>query len=250
LPANDFDLLKQFYPNLNFRELESGFSVEEVGANFPYSSVKDLLSAASKKSLSVPGYSAASVTSLEATDARQKLAVLKEASLKKIDSIFEDALAFAKNPFPDEEAKTHYQKLRGKLADFPQSGGEWATYRANLEKEVDEMARLASKKEEHHAHHGEEEGEEGDHHAHEKTLSPAQEFEAKYGRNLDELQERFSKFKSDPKGFLESSIIEKYGKNGLDVWKKSQEFSERLSVITEADKEAAEAEFTNFLKKA
>ena len=244
LPSNDFDLLKQFYPNLNFRDLESSFSVEEVGANFPYKSLKELLDAATAGTLSVPGYSS-SITKLEATEAKAKLAALKESSFKKIDAIFEDAMAFAKNPFPDEKAKTHYQTLRTKLASFPQGEAGWAAYRANLEQEVDEMARLASKKEdEHHGHHEEGEGE------HEATLSPAQEFEAKYGRNLDEMQERFAKYKANPKGFLESSIVEKYGKNGLEVWKKSQEFSERLGVITEADKTAAEKAFSDFLKSA
>lgn len=28
LPASDFDLLKQFYPQLNYRELETPFSIE------------------------------------------------------------------------------------------------------------------------------------------------------------------------------------------------------------------------------
>ena len=240
LPDNDFDLLKQFYPQLNFRDLETPFAVEEVGANFPYKSIKDLLSAASNGKLSVPGYSS-SITTIEATDARSKLAALKETSFAKLDSILQDTLSYAQNPYPDEDAKKHYQALRAKLADFPQDNAGWTTFRANMEKEVDEMARLASKKEEHHGHHGEEE---------EGHLSPAQEFETKYGRNLDELQERFNRFKADPKGFLEASILEKYGKNGLDIWKKSEEFSSKLSVITEADKVAAEASFSNFLKNA
>lgn len=240
LPDNDFDLLKQFYPQLNFRDLETPFAVEEVGANFPYRSMKDLLSAATNGKLNVPGYSS-SITSIEATDAKKKLEALKESSFKKLDAILQDTLAYAQSPYPDEEAKKHYQALRAKLADFPQTSAGWATFRANMEKEVDEMARLASKKEEHHGHHGEEE---------EGHLSPAQEFEAKYGRNLDEMQERMSKFKADPKGFLEASILEKYGKNGLDIWKKSEEFSNQLSVITEADKTAAETAFSNFLKSA
>mmetsp|Transcript_13020 Transcript_13020/g.17831 ORF Transcript_13020/g.17831 Transcript_13020/m.17831 type:complete len:386 (-) Transcript_13020:243-1400(-) len=245
LPTNDFDLLKQFYPSLNLRDLETSFSVEEVGSNFPYKSMKEMLEAAMSGKLSVPGYSS-SITSLEASDAKQKLSALKESSMKKIDAIFDDALSFAKNPFPDDKAKAHYQALRAKLASFPQGDAGWAAYRSNMEKEVDEMARLASKKEEHHGHHGHDE-EEGHGEPH---LSPAQEFEAKYGRSLEEMQERMAKYKSDPKGFLESSIVQKYGKNGLEVWKKSQEFSEKLGVMTAADKQAAEAAFTDFLKKA
>lgn len=239
LPENDFDLLKQFYPQLNFRELETPFAVEEVGTNFPYKSMKDMLSAASNGKLSVPGYS--SSVSLEATDAKAALASLKTSTMTKLDALLQDTMNYAQNPFPDDTAKTHYQALRTKLADFPQSPAEWNAYRAKMEKEVDEMARLASKKVEHGHHHGDE-----DHH----EPTPAEEFEAKYGKNLDEMQERMSKYKSDPVGFLESSIIEKYGKNGLDVWKKSQEFSQKLAVMSEADKTATEAAFSNFLKKA
>jgi len=239
LPSNDFDLLKQFYPQLNFRDLETPFGSDEVGEKFPYANLKELLSAAVNGNLDIPGYSKTSV-SLEATEVRAELAALKEATMKKVDTIFEKTLAYAKNPFPDAEAKTHYQALKTKLANFPQSASAWATFRANLEKEVDEMARLASKKEDEHHHHGEE-----DH-----GPSPAQEFEAKYGRNLDELQERFNKFKSDPEGFLENSILEKYGKNGLDIWKKSQEFSAKFSVLSEADKAATEASFSAFLNQA
>jgi hypothetical protein len=108
-----------------------------------------------------------------------------------------------------------------------------------MDKTVDEMARMASKEEEEH-HHGEEEG----------KLSVAEEFQQKYGFNLDEMEERLNKYKADPEGFVENSILEKHGKNGLDVWKKSQEFSAKLAVMSEADKSAAEAAFADFLKKA
>jgi len=240
LPENDFDLLKQFYPQLNFRELESPFSFEEVGINFPYKSLKDLINAANIGKLSVPGYDSSSV-SLEATEAKAALKLLKEKTLTKLDVIYQDTLAYAMNPFPDEISRTHYQDLRKKLADFPQGPTGWAIFRANLDKEVDEMARLASKRVDEHHEHGEDEI---------KVPTPAEEFEAKYGKNLDALQERFTKFKADPVGFLEGSIIEKYGKSGLEVWKKSQEFSEKLAVISDADKVAAESSFTEFLKKA
>jgi hypothetical protein len=39
------------------------------------------------------------------------------------------------------------------------------------------------------------------------------------------MNDRMAKYKADPKGVLENSIIEKYGQKGLDVWKKSEEFS-------------------------
>jgi hypothetical protein len=238
LPENDFDLLKMFYPQLNYRELENKFSVEEVGDGFPYSNMKEMLNAAANEKLSVPGYSEASGVSLDAKEVRADLAALKEVTMKRVEAVYQESMTFAKNPFPDAEAKTHYAALRSTLADFPQTPADWITFRTNMEKEVDEMARLASKKVDEHHGHGEEEA------------SPAQEFEAKYGRNLDQMQDRFNKFKSDPEGFLEKSILDKYGKTGLDVWKKSQEFSSAMSVMSESEKNAAESAFSDFLKSA
>jgi hypothetical protein len=244
LPSSDFDLLKQFYPQLNYRELESSFSVEEVGEKFPYRNMKEMMSAAVDGSLDLPGYSKSSVTSLEATEVRADLNNLRESSMKKIDAIYADTLAYANNPFPDAEAKSHYQALKVKLAGFPSNASGWATLRSNLEKEVDEMAEMASRKEEHHGHHEEEEG-----HG-EKKPSGAQEFETKYGRNLDEMQERMTRYKADPEGFLQASIFAKYGQDGVNVWRKSQEFSAQMSVMTDADKAATEASFTSFLNQA
>lgn len=241
LPASDFDLIKQFYPQLNFRDLETPFSAEEVGSSFPYKNMKEMLTAAMKGSLNVPGYTGKTFTSLEATEVKADLAKLKEKTMKKVDEIFADAMNYATNPYPDEQAKKHYKALKAKLADFPQSPQAWEQYRANVEKEVDEMARLASKPDDHHHHDGD-----GD----DNHVSPAQEFQQKYGRNLDEMQERMNAFKADPEGFMEKSIIEKYGKAGLDVWKKSQEFSNNMSVMSEADKKAAEKAFSDFLNKA
>ncbi len=242
LPASDFDLIKQFYPQLNFRDLETPFSPEEVGSNFPYNNMKEMLTAAMKGSLNVPGYSGKTFTSLEATEIKADLAKLKEKTMKKVDEIFADTMKYATNPYPDDQAKKHYKALKAKLADFPQTPQAWEQYRANVEKEVDEMARLASKPDDHHHHHGDE--------GHDDHVSPAQEFQQKYGRNLDEMQERMNAFKADPEGFMEKSIIEKYGKAGLDVWKKSQEFSNNMSVMSEADKKAAEKAFSDFLNKA
>ena len=64
------------------------------------------------------------------------------------------------------------------------------------------------------------------------------------------MQERMAKYKADPQGFLENSILEKFGKSGLDVWKKSQEFSSNLEAMSEADKNAVEKSFSDFLGKA
>ena len=235
-------MLKQFYPQLNFRDLDTPFSSDEVGERFPYANLKELMSAAINGKLNVPGYSASSSASIEATEVRKELAAIKEASLKKVDAIYATTLEYAKNPFPDAQAKTHYQALKKKLADFPQTPAAWSTFRANMDKEVDEMARLAAKKDDDHHHHHHDEGD--DH------VSPAQEFEAKYGRNLDMMQERMNKYKSDPEAFLEASILEKYGKNGLDIWKKSQTFSSQMSVLSDSEKAATEAKFTAFLNQA
>lgn len=237
LPRSDFDLLKQFYPQLNFRDIDSSFSEQEVGADFPYKNMKDMLAAAMSKDLSVPGYTASSVTSLDANEVRAELKTLEETTMKKIDAIYADSMAFATNPFPDAQAKTHYQQLRTKLADFPQSPAGWTEFRAKMEKEVDEMARLASKPVGEHGHDND-------------GPSPAEEFEAKYGKNLDIMQDRFSQYKSNPEAFLEDSIVEKFGRNGLDVWKKSQEFSASMSTMSDADKKAVEAKFTDFIAKA
>jgi hypothetical protein len=250
LPTSDFDLLKQFYPQLDYRELDVNFSVEEVGEKFPYASMKDLMDAAVDGSISVPGYSKGSIMSLEATEVRAELKVLQESTMAKLDSIYAETMTYANNAFPDAQAKSHYQDLKKRLAEFPSSAAGWTALRSNMEKEVDEMARLASKKEEeHHGHHEEGEGEE--HKEEESGQSKAsKEFEVKYGRNLEEMQDRMNQYKADPEGFLQASIYAKYGKDGVDVWKKSQEFSAQMSVMSEADKMATEASFTSFLNQA
>jgi len=237
LPENDFDLLKKFYPQLNMRDLSASFTADEVGADFPYSNMGEMLSAAVNGKLSVPGYTASSVTSLDASECKTALSALKESTMAKVDGAYAEAMAFAENSLPDQEAKDHYKALKTKLAGFPQDSAGWAKFRADMEKEVDEMARLASKPVE-HGHHGED------------CVTPAQEFEAKYGKSLEEMQARFDKFKSDPEGFLENSIVEKYGKAGLDVWKKSQEFSKSMEVMSEAEKANTEKAFSDFVNSA
>jgi hypothetical protein len=238
LPASDFDLLKQFYPTLNMRDLEVSFVKEEVGDNFPYKNMKEMLAAAINGDLNVPGYSAGGVTSLEASEVRAELKALQESTMSKIDAIYADSMKQATMAFPDADAKAHYTNLRAKLADFPQSPQGWATFRSNMEQQVDEMARLASKPVE-HGHHGESAG-----------ASPSEEFQAKYGKSLEEMQERFNKYKQDPDAFLENSILEKYGRSGLEVWKKSQEFSASMSAMSEADKQAVEKKFSDFISAA
>jgi len=234
LPAGDFDLLKQFYPSLNYRELELPFSAEEFGAGFPYKNMKEMLQAAIEGTLSVPGYD--QVTSISGESTKTKLSALKDSTMSKLDAIKDDAMSYATSPFPDSDAKAHYKALSSKLADFPQGTDGWAKFRTEMDKEVDEMAKLASKKvDEHHGHSG---------------PSPAEEFEAKYGRSLEEMEERMSRYKSDPKGFLEQSIMDRHGQKGLDVWKKSEEFSNNMSTMSEADKAAAEKAFSDFLKSA
>jgi len=234
LPSNDFDLLKQFYPQLSFRDLDSPFVSDEVGENFPYANMKEMISAAAAGSLSVPGVSNTGATSIVASEVRAELAALREKSMKAIDDVYADAMKYAQNPFPDDEARAHYTSLKSKLANFPQGEAGWKTFRSNMEKEVDEMARLASKSFD--PHHG--------------GVSPTVEFQSKYGKNLDDMQERMAKYKANPQGFLESSILEKFGKSGLDVWKKSQEFSSKMEAMSAADKEATEKSFSDFLGSA
>lgn len=239
LPTNDFDLVKQFYPSVDMRGLENTFSADEVGANFPYKNMKELLGAAAEGKLNIPGYQG--TTSLDTATARQELAALKEKTMKNVDAIYADSIAFAKNALPDAAAKKHYQELKVQLATFPQTTAQWAQFRANFDKEVDEMARLAAKKEDEHHGHGEHD---------ENHITPAKEFEMKYGRNLDEMQERFSRYKTNPQAFLESSIIEKFGTTGLAIWKKSQEFSATMSTLSDAEKASTEKAFSDFLNQA
>lgn len=240
LASNDFDLLKQFYPNLDFKELEEKFEANDFGSNFPYSNMKSMLVAAIDGKLNIPGYPAPSVQTLEASDTKKALSELQEKTMAKIDKIYEDAMKFVNQPFIDEKARQHYQKLRQKVAEFPQTPEAWATQRADFERDIDEMARFAARKvEEHHHHEGEEE-----------HLSPAQEFEKKYGMNLEELQNEFNRFKSDPDSFLESTIVEKFGKEGLDVWKQSQEFADAYNKLSPEARAAEEAAYLAFLKQA
>lgn len=232
LPENDFDLLKQFYPQISFRDLDQPFAAEEVGANFKYGSMKDMLQAALDGTLDVPGYSN-DIVNLDAGKAKAALASLKESTMGKLDAIQKDTMAYAMAPFPDDQAKQHYATLKTKLADFPQGAAGWTDFRKKMEAEVDEMAKLASKPFDPH-HHGE-----GD------CVSPAEEFKAKYGRDLDEMQERMNAYKSDPKAFLENAIIQNFGQNGLDVWKKSEGFS-----MSDSEKASAEKAFADFIAKA
>ena len=244
LPANEFDLVKQFHPQLNYRDLETPFSVEEVGENFPFRNLKDLLSSALQPNFKLPKFS--SVTTLEASEIRSELASLKANTFKNIDAVYSKCLNFAKEAYPDEEARAHYQKVRADFADFPQTTSEWANYRKEMDKVIDNMAALASKQDDPHGHHHHDE-----HHGEEvATLSAAQEFELKFGKNLDDMQELMSKFKQNPEEFFQTSIVDKYGKSGLDILSKSQGFSSSASVLSDSDKAKAEASFKEFLQKA
>ena len=197
LPVNEFDLLKQFYPSINYRDLETLLTPDEVGNNFPYKNLKELFSAAASGKLDLPQYKG--VTSLDASEIRKSIATLKESTDKKVEDIYNKALEYASNPLPDDEAKKHYQKLKSQLETFPQTSADWTTYRSKMEKTVDEMSLLAAKlDEEEHHHHDDDE-------AH---ISPAQEFQNKYGKNLDDMQDMMSKYKQNPEGFFEASVLE------------------------------------------
>jgi len=236
-PENDFDLIKEFYPNLDYRELDTPFTVAEVGEKFPYKNLKQLYGAAIDGTLNVPGYSK-DIVSLDSSEIRKELAALKERTLKKVDEVHAKVLAFAENPFPDEQSRKHYQELKKTLATFPQTPAAWKEYRANFDLEIEEMARMAAKTDDEHHHHEHDEN----------YVSPAKAFELKYGRNIDEMQERMNKYKSNPEGFLEASILEQFGKSGLEIWKKSLELTSK--VMSETDIANAEKEFASFLSKA
>jgi hypothetical protein len=75
LPENDFDLLKQFYPSVDMRDLETPFVESEVGQNFPYKNMKEMLGAASAGTLKVPKFEG--VTSLDAVEAKKQLQILR-----------------------------------------------------------------------------------------------------------------------------------------------------------------------------
>ena len=247
IPSSDFDLLRAVFPQIDYRELEATWGDGEMPANFPYKNLKTMLDDAIAGKLNIPGYDAKSITSINASSARKKLAALKESTMNRIDAAYEKCVNYAKIPFPDAESKAHYQELRATLSQFPQTKQEWDVYRANFEREMDEMAAFAARQDEEEEHHHEEEDES---HGHAKKMSVAEEFQQKYGWNLEEISEKMIAFKADPEGFLEASIMENYGKAGLDIWKKSQEFSAKMDVMTEAEKQSTEKAFADFLKSA
>jgi hypothetical protein len=257
LPENDFDFLQQFY-TINLNELESSFGKDEFGEQeFPYKNMKELYNAAMKGTLSIPGVTKPEFSSskpetltLDASDIIQSLDTLEGQALKDLDAAHERVLTFAKNPIPDDHAKQHYQKIRETLAKFPQSAAEMTKYRENFEKEVEEMARFAAREDEHHdAHHEEEGEEEGADHHHTPKMSVTEEFFQKYGYRLEELQDRYNQFKADPVNYLEKSIAAKFGTKGLEIWKKSQEFSTEYDVLSDAEKQSVEKSFQQFLKQ-
>jgi len=239
IPTNDFDLLKQFYPELNYRDLDVKFDVSEVGDNFPYKNMKELVFASQNGKLDAKGFTVTG-PNLEATQARKELEALKEKALAKVDAAYEKVMKYVQQPFPDEESKKHYQSILQTLSEQPQSSAEWAVKRELFEREIDDMARFASRKVEHHDHH---EGE-GEH------LSPAQEFEQKYGMNLDELQDTFNKYKADPVAYFDSVIVSIGGREALDIWRKSQQFAAEYDTLSPAERTAAESKYLEFLKKA
>ena len=249
LPANDLDVLKLYFPNFQAKELEDPFDVDIVGPDFPYKNMIEMFQAAGEGTFAAPGFTPDPTdVNLSGDEARAELAALKERTMTRLDAILAESIALAKNPYPDEAARVHYQNLRKKLQNFPQTRSERETYHNNMIAEVDEMARMASKKAppvEHDEHHGHAEG------AHTAAVpSPAMEFEAKYGWNLDQLQQSFTKFKSDPVGYSESVIAEKLGSKGLSAWKQSQKFSEQIAMMNTDEKAAAEETMKNIINGA
>jgi hypothetical protein len=75
-------------------------------------------------------------------------------------------------------------------------------------------------------------------------MSVGAEFKAKYGKDLDEMKLLLAKFKQNPEGFLESTIVENFGEAGLSSWKQSQEMTLSMS---DSDKAALEKKFKSFM---
>jgi len=236
LPTSEFDLLRQFYPSVDLREMETPFVEEEVGKDFPYRTMKDMLDAASTGKFSIPGYAPPANLELEVTGSLAKLDQIEAEAIARLDKLQDEVMSVVLNPMPDETSKAHYRQMRELLKATQ-------TDRAVVEKEVEEMARLMNKKDDHHHHH-EEEGH------HEEKMSPAQEFEMKFGQNYAEFEERYALYKSNPSNFMEKLLEKKHGKTGVEVWKKSLELDQKLTVMSEAEQKALRAEYEAFLAKA
>jgi hypothetical protein len=155
LPKNDFDLLKQFYPYLDFTDLETPFTSEEVGENFPYKNLKDLFAAASEEKLDIPGFNT-DIDSLECPEIRKELEALKDSTLKSLAACKDKCLALARSPFPDDKAKAHYKELKEMMAGIPMTAAEKEAFKTNEEKMIAEMAAFASKEDEEEHHHHDE----------------------------------------------------------------------------------------------
>lgn len=247
LPSNDFELVKMLYPNANMRELEEPLKEEEYGVDFPYKNLKDMYSAARKGTLSIPGYSTNSPENyiLDVSEARQALAELKERTLAELDATLEECKALVLNPFPDETARIHYQKLRERLAALPQSDEEWVVHRARKLALVEEMATVVSRRvpEEQllaHEHHEEEHASSSP-----PIPTPAEDLQTKYGKNIEVLAQDFAKFKNNPTGYLETFLTERVGKTVSDVWKRTIDLQKAETKHSELDMVQAMKEVLN-----
>jgi hypothetical protein len=242
LPENDIDLVKMFFPNLDTRDLDADLDQDAFGDAFPYKNMKELFHAASTGTLKIQpdaGYldkvssspaEGKSPLVLDMSEGRRQLEELKNESLAALEIARDEALALARNPFPDDLARQHYREMKMKLDALPSTPAQWEAYEADMLSRIDEMAKFASRRVEeegeHHEHHD-------DHadgqHAKPVRLTPAEEFQNKYGRNLDEVMDNLSKYKADPDGFLEASILSSYGKKGVETWRKIQAHAASLT---------------------
>lgn len=238
LPASDFDLIAQIYPEVNMKAIYAPLDESDYGKNFPYKNIKEMLDAASNDKFKVD-----KAVFNDMSEAMVEFNKLKEKSFQSLESVYADATAFAKNPFPDDQSRAHYKAIREKLAALPQTPQQWETYNSNMLQQIDEMARLASKEVEPH-HHGHD-----DEHHHEE-LSPAQEFQKKYGRDLTTMAERASKYMSDPAGFVKSAVSAKFGAAGVEAWEKNEELAAKFSVMSASDKAKMQSQYSDFLKQA
>lgn len=236
-PDDDFQLLKAVFPSLETDEFETPFSQDEA-EGIPYNNYHELFQAAARGELANSNLGEYSLDG-----ALKELETAKEKSIKRLEAIRDEMTAKAMVDFPDEIARKHYQEMRKELADLFLTDEERKKRQQDFERKVDEMARLACKsKEEHHHHHHDEH--------HEKTLSPEEEFAAKYGKRLSDIESRGSDFKSNPATFIEKTIERKFGQDGISAWRALEEAKVEKAKLSEAEAKAQELEFIEFLKRA
>ena len=288
LPANDLDLLKMFYPSLDISEFEVPFEKELIGADFPYLNLKEMFAAVDNDTFALPpSFSSSTAEDDEedgdydyATDIKgeygeeegldlsagvdvsAQVAALEVETMARLDAALANVTSYARQPYPDEEARAHYLRMRDRLVGRPQTAAEWSASRAKDERDVEEMVAFSSRP----VASAREGGGGGDHHDHENEPAAAeaaaeaaaaarealsQEFEDRFGWRPEQAQQDFALFKANPAKFTEEMIRAKHGSGAADAWRETKgRFSERINAMSEEDKRAATERYMTLLKNA